>query len=153
MGWVVNATPRALYPPGKTKCQLYRRLGWPQGRSGREWKTSPPPGFDPRIVQPAVSYYTNYAFPAIINRRDKTEVLLPERKLHETDWCDEILHDDMIQQSPVFLASCGVPNTWSFVLLLLAYVAGVHFFEIVNLYHGNSPFYYQNLVLTSIHLI
>ena len=35
--WVVNATPRPLYP-------LYRRLGRPRGRSGRVRKISPPTG-------------------------------------------------------------------------------------------------------------
>jgi len=39
--------PAAL-APGKTQYPLYRRLGGPQGRSGRERKTSPLPGFDPR---------------------------------------------------------------------------------------------------------
>jgi hypothetical protein len=42
--------PAAL-PPGKTRYTLYRRLGGPQGRSGRLWKILPPPGFDPRTVQ------------------------------------------------------------------------------------------------------
>jgi hypothetical protein len=37
---------------GMTRYQLYRRLGGPQSRSGRVRKTSPPPGFDPRTVQP-----------------------------------------------------------------------------------------------------
>jgi hypothetical protein len=32
-------------PPGKTRYPLYRRLGGPQGRSGRVIKISPPPGF------------------------------------------------------------------------------------------------------------
>jgi hypothetical protein len=37
--------------------------GWvdPQGRSGRVRKISPPPGFDPRTVQPVASRYTDYA--------------------------------------------------------------------------------------------
>jgi hypothetical protein len=34
---------------------LYRRLGGPQGRSGQVRKTSPPPGFDPRTIQPVAS--------------------------------------------------------------------------------------------------
>jgi hypothetical protein len=46
--------PAAL-PPGKTRYPLYRRLGGPQGRSGRMRKISPPPGFDPRTVQPVAS--------------------------------------------------------------------------------------------------
>jgi hypothetical protein len=36
-------------------------LGWPQGRSGRVRKTSPPPEFDPRTVQPVASRYTDWA--------------------------------------------------------------------------------------------
>jgi len=36
----------AALPPGKTWYPLYRRLGGPQGRSGRVRKISPPAGFD-----------------------------------------------------------------------------------------------------------
>jgi hypothetical protein len=53
------------FTPGKeTRYPLYRRLGGPQGRSGRLPKISPPPGFDPRTVQPVASRYTDYAIPA-----------------------------------------------------------------------------------------
>jgi len=55
--------PAAL-PPGKTRYLLYRRLGGPRGRSGRVRKISPPPGLDPRIVQPVASRYTDRAIPA-----------------------------------------------------------------------------------------
>jgi hypothetical protein len=55
--------PAAL-PPGKTRQPLYRRLGRPQGRSGQMRKISPPPGIDPRTVQPVVSRYTHYDIPA-----------------------------------------------------------------------------------------
>jgi len=34
-GWVVNARPRPPFPLGKTRYPSYRRLGGPQGRSGR----------------------------------------------------------------------------------------------------------------------
>jgi len=34
--------PVAL-PPEKTRYPLYRRLGWPQGRTGQVWKILPPP--------------------------------------------------------------------------------------------------------------
>ena len=53
-------SPTAL-PQGKTRYPLYRRLGGPQGRSGRGRKFSPPPGFDPRTVQPVASRYTVWA--------------------------------------------------------------------------------------------
>jgi hypothetical protein len=35
----------SAWPPGKTRYQLYKRLGGHQGRSGRVRKISPPPGF------------------------------------------------------------------------------------------------------------
>jgi hypothetical protein len=46
--------------PGMTQYPLYRRLGGPQGRSRQVRKISPPPGFDPRTVQPVASRYTPY---------------------------------------------------------------------------------------------
>ena len=54
----------AVLPPGKTRYPLYRKLGGPQGRSGRVRKISPPSGFDPGTVQPVASRYTDWAIPA-----------------------------------------------------------------------------------------
>ena len=54
--------PVAL-PPVNTRYPLYRKLGGPQGLSGRVRKISPPPGFDPRTVQSVASRCTNYAIP------------------------------------------------------------------------------------------
>jgi hypothetical protein len=51
----------AVLLPGKTRYPLYRRLGGPQGRSGRVRKISPPTGFDPRTIQPGASLYTDWA--------------------------------------------------------------------------------------------
>ena len=48
--------PAAL-PPGKTWYPLHKRLGGPQGRSGRVREMSLPPGFDPRTVQTVASRY------------------------------------------------------------------------------------------------
>ena len=50
--------PAAL-PPGKTWYPLYRRLGGPQGPSGRVRKISPPPVIDPPTVQLVASRYTD----------------------------------------------------------------------------------------------
>jgi len=50
--------PAAL-PPGMARCPLYMRLSGPQGRFGWVWKTSPQPGFDPRIVQSVANRYTD----------------------------------------------------------------------------------------------
>jgi hypothetical protein len=51
----------AVLPTGKTRYPLYKRLGGPQGRSGRMRKISPAPGFDSRTVQPVASCCTDYA--------------------------------------------------------------------------------------------
>ena len=48
----------ATLPPGRNRYPLYRRLGGPQGRSGWVRKISPPPGFDPRTIQPVASRYS-----------------------------------------------------------------------------------------------
>jgi hypothetical protein len=53
----------ALYPGKEIRYPFYRRLGGPQGRSGRVRKISPPTGA-PQTVQPVESPYTDYAIPA-----------------------------------------------------------------------------------------
>jgi hypothetical protein len=58
---VSASRPGRSLPPGKTRYPLYRRLGGPQGQSGQVQKISPPPGFDPRTVQPVASRYTDWA--------------------------------------------------------------------------------------------
>ena len=60
-GW---STPRpGLFTPGITRYPLYRRLGGPQGLSGRVRKISPTPGLDPRTVQLVANRYIDYAIP------------------------------------------------------------------------------------------
>jgi len=54
----------ATLPLGKTQYPFYRRLGRPQGLSGRVQKISPLPGFDPWTVQLVVSHYTDWAISA-----------------------------------------------------------------------------------------
>jgi len=53
--------PGRSFPPGKTRYPLYRRLGGSQGLSGQVRKISPPPGFDPRTVQPVACRYIDWA--------------------------------------------------------------------------------------------
>jgi len=45
----------AAIPPEKNRHPLYRRLGWPQGRSRLVREMSPPPELDPRTVQAVAS--------------------------------------------------------------------------------------------------
>ena len=59
-GWVVSSTLRPHLPPGKTRYPFYRRLGGPQGRSGRA-ENIVSTGIRSRTVQPVVSPYTNRA--------------------------------------------------------------------------------------------
>jgi hypothetical protein len=54
MGWVVNATPRPLYPRERDPVPI---VGGPQGWSGLLRKISPPPGIDPWTFQPVASGY------------------------------------------------------------------------------------------------
>jgi hypothetical protein len=56
--------PANLRPGKETRYPLYRRLGGPQGQSGRVRKILPPTGIDPRTVQIVASRYTDYAIPA-----------------------------------------------------------------------------------------
>ena len=55
--------PGLLNPEKEIRYPLYRRLGGPQGWSGRVWKISSPLGFDPRTAQFVASYYINWAIP------------------------------------------------------------------------------------------
>jgi len=68
--------PPAL-SPGKTQYPLYIRLGGPPRASvnGRG-KYGPPPGFDPRIVQPVASGYTDLAIPAHRNAVYEVYILM-----------------------------------------------------------------------------
>ena len=72
--------PAAL-PPEKTRYPLYRKLGGPQGQSGRMRKISPPPGFDPRTVQPVASRYTDWTIAALYaNLRSSKKNLRNEKR-------------------------------------------------------------------------
>ena len=57
--WSASRPGRNL-PPVKTRYSFYRRLGGPQGRSGRA-ENLVPVGIRSRIVQPVVSRYTDRA--------------------------------------------------------------------------------------------
>ena len=54
------ARPGRTLPSGKTRYPFYRRLGGPQGRSGRA-EDLVPTGIRSRTVQPVVSRYTDWA--------------------------------------------------------------------------------------------
>jgi len=59
---VVSATPQLHYCQERDPVPVVKDGGGGI-RSRWEWKISPPPGFDPRPIQPIASCYTNYAIP------------------------------------------------------------------------------------------
>ena len=59
MGWVVNATPRPLYPWERPDTHCIGGLVGPRAGLDGMRKISPPPVFDPRTVQLAASRYTD----------------------------------------------------------------------------------------------
>ena len=65
----------AALTPGKTRYPSYRTLGGPQGLSGRVRKISPPPGYDPRTVQPVTSRYTDCAIPVLLLNTQTNTIL------------------------------------------------------------------------------
>jgi hypothetical protein len=62
---VERHVPTALSPE-TSRYPLYRRLGGPQGRSGRLQKISAIPRVDLRTFQPVAKRYTDCAIPALI---------------------------------------------------------------------------------------
>jgi len=61
MGMPWSTPLPGTYTSGKDTLPIDMRLDGRQGRSGWKRKISPPPGFDPRTVQPVASSYTDWA--------------------------------------------------------------------------------------------
>ena len=60
-GWVASSTPRPHFIPGKDPVPIVQETGWAPVPVWTGGKSRPPPGFDPRTVQPVVSLYTDWA--------------------------------------------------------------------------------------------
>jgi hypothetical protein len=75
LGGGVSVTPRPLFTPGKDPIPIVQEAGW-EDRCGQAWEISPPPGFDPRTVQPVASRYTDYATRPTDNNSSTYEILL-----------------------------------------------------------------------------
>jgi len=63
--WSATRPGRTLHS-GKTRYPFYRRLGGPQGRSGRA-ENLVPAGIRSRTVQPVVSHYTDWAIRPVLH--------------------------------------------------------------------------------------
>jgi hypothetical protein len=56
--------PGPLFAPGKEPVPIVQEDGWAPGpvwAGAENLALSPPPGFDPRTIQPVASHYTDYA--------------------------------------------------------------------------------------------
>jgi hypothetical protein len=101
----------AASPPGKTQYPVYRRLGGPQGRSGRMRKILPSPRFDVRTVQPVASRYTDWAIPALDNRGTSTSIKIwpsDSRPLLTLRWLNPRLNGD--RPSLLSVCACSAPH-------------------------------------------
>jgi hypothetical protein len=88
-GW--STTRSGRFTLGKeNRYPLYRRLGGRQSQSGRVRKISPPPGFDPRTVQPVASHYTDWANPAQKEVMWMQSCPFPHHKITWVGWGAEV---------------------------------------------------------------
>jgi hypothetical protein len=101
----------AALPPGKTRYPMYRKLEGPQRRSGLVRKISPPPGFNPRTVQPvALKRITDrFMRRGITFGSDPASVLLGSKLLRtgvfsaQTACARNIPRADVIQEAEVLV--------------------------------------------------
>ena len=73
------ARPGRILPPGKTGYPFYKRLGGPQGRSGRE-ENLVPTGIRSRTVHPLVSRYIVIYIKYPLGQYARAENLVPQRE-------------------------------------------------------------------------
>ena len=107
-GWV-SPTPQPPVTPGKTRYPLYRRLGGPQGRSGRA-EILVRTGIRSRTVEPVVSRYTDWATgPTVLLRH----VQLYRRKLRFCFYQDLYSYIISCQIKPIiYLLHADVSDSW-----------------------------------------
>jgi hypothetical protein len=86
MVWVVNATPRPLYPRERPVTHCIG--GWPGPRAGLDGcgKFRPPPGFDPRTTQPIAQSLYRLRYPAEAQLVEGLHYM-PEVRGFYSRWC------------------------------------------------------------------
>ena len=62
-GWVVSSTPRPRFTPGKNPVPIVQEARWAPGPVWTGEKSRPPPGFDPRTVQPVAQSLYRLSYP------------------------------------------------------------------------------------------
>ena len=109
-GWW-TPRPRPIYPPVKTRTHCIG--GWVGPRAGLDGcgkSRPPPPGFDPRTVQPVASRYTDWAIAAHINKADNKANILCTRKGERRKNGREKQEKRGGLDSTNCLALCFIPN-------------------------------------------
>jgi hypothetical protein len=113
MGWVVNATPRPLYPRERDPVPIVQEAGLAAGpvRTGAE--NLAPPGFDPRTVQLVASRYTDPQQ----DRRESSKSRTVRPKTRQSAACQRrvlvALHCSQDDNKTHPVACIIVPNTGS----------------------------------------
>jgi hypothetical protein len=90
MGWVVNATPRLLFPQEKPGTLCLGGYVGPRADLDGCGKSRPPPGFDLRTIQPVTSRYTDYAIPAPLIWRIAANVLNKQSRAADKGWSSSL---------------------------------------------------------------
>ena len=122
--WSAARSGRTLHP-GKTRYPLYRRLGGPQGRSGRA-ENLVPTGIRSQTVQPVVSRYTDWA-------TGPTNLIWFWNRLRAVEWINvaqdwdkwravvSILRNSFVEQLSGFMSLKKKRSLWPPGLLLNGY--------------------------------
>jgi hypothetical protein len=113
--WLINFTPRPLYPRGMTRYPLYRRLGGLQGRFGRVLKISSPTGIRSQDC-PARSeslYRLSYRGPQIQQVRQRKKIKTNGYYI----WGFAVVNIKITVLW--FVTPCTLVNYWQFISNLL----------------------------------
>ena len=71
--------PAVLSPGKKPGTHCIGDWVGPQGRAERVWKISPPPGFDPRTIQPVASRYMPYLHELVVGENTRKHLDLKKK--------------------------------------------------------------------------
>ena len=107
MGWVVNATPRPLYARERPGTHCIEGCVGPKGGLDGCGKSHPPPGFDPRTVQP-VANRLNYSGPPVVEV-SKVFCFVSLEAYFETG-CLEVQTQDKVANSQAFVQPNKLPR-------------------------------------------
>ena len=116
--------PSRFLPLGKTRYPLYKRLGGPQGRSGR-WKISPTQGLDRRTVQPIAQSLYLLSYPAHNKKVNNTKIssyIVPQLRSVCTVFLDQTVIESHFFNIQYFIMIYYISNALSFIINLFNFI-------------------------------